>query len=61
MKPERKISEVLIFARLFNYFMTEAVICFANQWTGFYMITAPVMNELKFTKFGNTEKLTYLK
>ena len=35
--------------------MTEAVIilkpvhqCGANQWTGFYMITASVMKELKF-------------
>ena len=30
-----------------NSFMTEAVIiCSANQWTGFYMITVPVMKEL---------------
>ena len=36
---------------LFNSFMTEAVmteavICSANQWTGFYIITATVMKEL---------------
>ena len=37
-----------------NSFMTEAVIIwkpvhrFANQWTGFYMITASVMKELNF-------------
>ena len=31
-----------------NHFMTEAVIilCGANQWTGFYMITASVMKGL---------------
>ena len=33
--------------RAFNPFMTEAVII-ANQWTGFYMITASVMKGLKF-------------
>ena len=32
---------------IFNSFMTEAVIiCSANQWTGFYMITASAMKEL---------------
>ena len=31
----------------FNSFMTETVICSANQWTGLYMITASVMKELK--------------
>ena len=25
---------------------TSPLICRANQWTGFYMITAPVMKEL---------------
>ena len=34
----------------FNSFMTEAVSyrnqSIDNQWTGFYMITAPVMKEL---------------
>ena len=38
----------------FNSFMTEVgyhietspLICSANQWTGFYMITASVMKEL---------------
>ena len=31
-----------------NSFMTEVVIiCSANQWTGFYMITASVMKELR--------------
>ena len=40
-----KVSEKDI-ANLFNPFMTEAVICSANQWTGFYMITACVMKGL---------------
>ena len=32
---------------IFNSFMTETVIiCSANQWTGFYMITASAMKEL---------------
>ena len=26
---------------------TSLFICSANQWTGFYVITAPVMKELK--------------
>ena len=26
---------------------TSTLICSANQWTGFYTITAPVMKELK--------------
>ena len=25
---------------------TSPLICYANQWTGFYMMTAPVMKEL---------------
>ena len=38
---------VTIFIKtIFNFFMTEAI-CRANQWTGFYMITASVMKELK--------------
>ena len=44
-----------VFLDLFNSFMTVAVIietrpliCSANQWTGFYMITASVMKELNF-------------
>ena len=32
-----------------NSFMTGAV-CRANQWTGFYMITASVMKELMITQ-----------
>ena len=36
------------FSSWFNPFMTEAVIiCSTNQWTGFYMITASIMKELK--------------
>ena len=27
---------------------TSPLICSANQWTGFYMITASVMKELKY-------------
>ena len=27
---------------------TSPVICSANQWTGFYMITGSVMKDLKF-------------
>ena len=27
---------------------TSPLICSANQWTGFYMITASVMKELNF-------------
>ena len=30
-----------------NPFMTETDICGANQWTGFYMISASVMKGLK--------------
>ena len=40
-----------------NFFMTEAVIiktspmiCSANQWTSFYMITASAMKELKILR-----------
>ena len=29
---------------------TSPLICKANQWTGFYMLTAPVMKELKTTE-----------
>ena len=29
---------------------TSPLICGANQWTGFYMITASVMKELTFKK-----------
>ena len=42
----------------FNSFMTEAVIiqkplvCGANQWTCFYIITASVMKELKLQEFN---------
>ena len=32
--------------------MTVASICFANQWTGFYMIGTSIMKELNMT--GNT-------
>ena len=31
---------------------TSPLICRANQWTGFYMITAPVMKELSMFSFG---------
>ena len=30
------------------------LICRANQWTGFYMITAPVMKELKIADFNHS-------
>ena len=44
---------------LFNSFMTRGryhietspLICSANQWTGFYMITASVMKELNKNNF----------
>ena len=39
--------------KFFNSFMTEAVICSASQWTGFYMITASVMKELNLTNNRN--------
>ena len=40
-----------ILAQLFHeggryYIETSPLICSANQWTGFYMITASVMKEL---------------
>ena len=38
--------------------MTEAVtICSANQWTGFYMITASVMKELKMSNISKLPRL----
>ena len=50
----------------FNSLMTEAVFCSANRWTGFYMITASVMKELKafylaclLEKLDDQIKLTY--
>ena len=30
---------------------TSPLICSANQWTGFYMITVPVMKELNETEY----------
>ena len=30
-----------------HYIETSPLICCANQWTGFYMITASVMKELR--------------
>ena len=43
-----KYNAFELFPSWFNSFMTEAVIiCSANQWTGFYMITASIMKELK--------------
>ena len=43
-----KYNAFELFLSWFNSFMTEAVIiCSANQWTGFYMITASIMKELK--------------
>ena len=30
---------------------TSPLICSANQWTGFYMITAPVMKEIRKINF----------
>ena len=36
------------YEKALNSFMTKAVIiCRANQWTGFYMITASVVKDLK--------------
>ena len=35
----------IFYQKQINSFMTEAV-CFANQWTGSYMITASVMKGL---------------
>ena len=37
-----------------NHIETRPLICGANQWTGFYMITASVMKELNLTPFGQT-------
>ena len=34
-----------------HYIETSPLICFANQWTGFYMITASVMKELRASVF----------
>ena len=31
---------------IINSFMTEVPICFANQWTGFYMIGTTVVKKL---------------
>ena len=39
---------------------TSPLICRANQWTGFYMVTASVMKDLKVTsaiKHENKHKL----
>ena len=46
------VETVLITPCLFHdgvryHIETSPLICFANQWTGFYMITASVMKELK--------------
>ena len=37
---------------------TSPLICSANQWTGFYMITASVMKELRLDTLFPTIKLT---
>ena len=42
---------------------TSPLICRANQWTGFYMITASVMKDLKVTsaiKHENTAEETII-
>ena len=35
---------------------TSPLICAVNQWTGFYMITASVMKELKGEQYWNSSK-----
>ena len=61
-----KIKTNIIKKCAINSFMTETVItvetspliCSANQWTGFYMITTSVMNELsKKISFNSCHKL----
>ena len=43
--------------RCYHIETSPLIICSANQWTGFYMIMAPVMKELKSMK-SSTEKFT---
>ena len=45
--------------RAYNFIMKRILICSANQWTGFYMITASVMKELNILL--NKEETNLLK
>ena len=45
------IKAILLLYEGCYYTETSPLICRANQWTGFYMITASVMKELKWMKF----------
>ena len=36
---------------------TSPLICSANQWTGFYMVTASVTNELILSRLQILEKV----
>ena len=44
-----------------NSFMTEADICSANQWTGFYMISATDVKELNRNLFSSSHQRCSLK
>ena len=57
---EIRLCDPVTYFELFNdggryYIETSLSICFADQWTGFYMITPSVMKELK----GMPELLKY--
>ena len=57
---EIRLCDPVTYFELFNdggryHIETSTWICSANQWTGFYMITASVMKELK----GMPESLKY--
>ena len=41
-----KISGLTLSRRSRYHIETSPLICFANQWTGFYMISASVVKEL---------------
>ena len=56
-----KYLKVLIWVWLFHdggryHIETSPLICSANQWTGFYMITASVMRELTQRIIGSFKK-----
>ena len=40
----------------FFHIETNLLICSANQWTGFYMITAYVMKGLNIANYASTDR-----
>ena len=40
---------------------TRPLICYANQWTGFYMLKTTVMKELRPCKVWLENKLIFIK